>query len=165
MRHKPVEAVKVAALKLLRITFLMIKNKLFLLPLVAASLLPIPALSQATKPAATTPVTTEQLETYIQMAAVVSCTLMVEQKVPFAKAIPPAAAMVTNVLAYKHGGLFQSNPKQEAIPPKQLFENSFVFIVRADKTVCYSQISSEDQKEVDKFLDAVKNAQSQPQSK
>jgi len=135
------------------------KNKFLLLLLLAASFSPGQAFAQPRQPAATTPVTNEQLETYVQMGTAVTCSLMVDQKIPFVKAIPPAASMVAGVVSAKHGGKFQGNPNQEAMSPQQLFDNAVIFIVGGDKATCYPRLSPEDQKEVDKLLESVKNSQ------
>jgi hypothetical protein len=148
-----------AQLSLIQIKTLMNKNILLSAPFLVAMLFPLPSFAQAGKTAGQTPATPSDLETYIGMGAVVSCELMVNQKLSFQKAIGSAASMVTNVIANKHGGRSQGNPGDAPISNEQLFQNSVVFIVSADKRLCYPQLPSADQQEVDKVLAAVKDAQ------
>lgn len=135
------------------------KKVFFNIALALSTITPVMTFAQESAPNAK-PVTNEELNTYIGMGGVVSCDLMVYQKVPFSKALPAASTMVTNVIVSKHGGKFASNPKQEAIPTEQIFQISFANIVNLDKNICYGKLTQPDQAEVDKTVEAFKKAQS-----
>ena len=134
------------------------KGSFLLLPLLAASLFPLPSLAQSTAAPATKPATPEEINLYVLMGSVVSCTLMADQKVCFDKALPAAASMVTTVMLNKHGGQLSAEPGK-VLSADQLFQGNFVYIVNADKNICYSKLSAQDQKEIDKVLESFKKSQ------
>lgn len=133
------------------------KSSFFLLPLLASTLFPLPCFAQAAAAPVTKPATAEELNTYVFMGSVVSCTLMIDQKLSFDKAISSAAVMVSSIILSKHGGKVAQEPNK-ALSFDQLMEGNIIYIASSDKRLCYPKLSAEDQKGIDKVLESVRKA-------
>jgi hypothetical protein len=134
------------------------KSSFFLLPLLASILCPLPCFAQAAAAPVTKPATAQELNTYIYMGSIVSCSLMIDQKISYDKAISSAAVMVSSVLLNKHGGKVAQEPNI-ALSFEQLMNGNIIYIASSDKKFCYPKLSAEDQKGIDNVLESAKKAQ------
>jgi len=133
------------------------KSSFFLLPLLASALCPLPCFAQAAAAPETKPATVQDLNTYIFMGSVVSCTLMIDQKLSYDKAISSAAVMVSSIILNKHGGKVAQEPNK-ALAFDQLMQGNIIYIANSDKNLCYPKLPAEDQKGIDKILESLKSA-------
>ena len=89
------------------------------------------------------PATQADIITYTNMGAYNSCVLMTKLDQPAAKAVEVSAAMMSNVLLQKHGGIVPGDPS--AINPEQLMRGSVVYIILAVKEICFNQLNKANQ--------------------
>ena len=95
-----------------------------------------------------TPATQDNVVTYTSMGAFNSCILMTKLDQSAAKSIEVSAAMMSNVLLLKHGGLVPENPAPKVPSPlsfEQLMNGSAINIMAAIKSTCFDKLSKVNQ--------------------
>jgi len=95
-----------------------------------------------------TPATQDNVVTYTAMGAFNSCILMTKLDQSAAKSIEVSAAMMSNVLLLKHGGLVPENPAPKVPSPlsfEQLMNGSAINIMVSIKSTCFDKLSKANQ--------------------
>jgi len=110
-----------------------------------------------------TPATQADIITYTNMGAYNSCVLMTKLDQPAEKAVEVSAAMMSNILLQKHGGVIPEGPP--ALSPAQLMNGSAAYILVAVKQMCFNQLNKASQEFINTNLANVESSLKKPEKK
>lgn len=124
----------------------------------ALSIAPARAQAQA---AAAKPASLELMNDLALTAAVSSCEMAVEDKVPVQKSVITNAKAITFLVTNRYGSQVTGAGK---LAPEQILNGTIIQVVARVKQGCYPRLTAADKKFVDDVISEVeKSAQSQPQ--
>lgn len=110
-------------------------------------LLGAPVLAQAAAPAK--PASQETLDDLTLAAAVNSCALAVDSKVPMQNAVFSNAQAITYVVVSRYGSQIGTNPK---LQPQQILDGAIVQTIARVKGGCYAKLNANDKKFIDDVM-------------
>ncbi len=127
----------------------------------ALSLAPLAALAQAAAPAK--PASMELMNDMALAAAVTTCELAVESKVPVQTSVLSNAKAITYVVSSRYGGQIGNTTK---LQPEQIANGTIIQTVARVKQGCYPKLTAADKKFVDEVIaDFEKQIKAQGQKK